>query len=411
MTFANPWFVLAIIGCLGLYHLELFATLLNMSALKTEVPEPLADSVTEEEHERALEYARVSAKFDILQSSVSLALFGAFWWGGGFAFVDAWLRGFHFEPITNGLCVIGLLFTLQSLASLPFDHYDTFGIEREFGFNKMTVGTFIMDRLKGLLLGVILGLPLLALVLWLFEKFSLAAFYSWLVLSAFSLLMTWLAPRLILPLFYKFEPMKDEALRAAIVNLSQKLAFPIGDVSVVDGSRRSTKGNAFFTGFGATKRIALFDTLIANHSQDEILAVLAHEIGHCKRGHVPKQIIQSLAVSGIMFALLHFALHDPRLSAAFGITHHSIAWGLVFFSIIYSPLSMVLGLISGHTSRKNEFEADAFAKEAMGSESSMVSALTKLSKDHLSNPTPHPFYVFLHYSHPPMLERVAALRA
>ncbi len=410
MTLSNPWFLLALIGCIGLYHLELFATLLNMSALKAEVPDALKGSVTEEEHERTLEYARVSAKFDVLQSSLSLALFGAFWWCGGFGFMDAWLRGWHLDPITNGLGVIGLLFALQSLVSLPFDLYDTFGIEREFGFNKMTVGTFIMDRLKGLFLGVLLGLPLLALLLWLFEKFSLAALYGWLVLSAFSLLMTWLAPRLILPLFYKFQPMKDEALRAAIVKLSQKLAFPIGDVSVVDGSRRSTKGNAFFTGFGATKRIALFDTLIANHSQDEILAVLAHEIGHCKRGHVPKQIALSLAVSGLMFALLHFALHDPRLSAAFGVSHHSIAWGLVFFSIIYSPLSLLLGLISGHTSRKNEFEADAFAKEAMGAEP-MVSALTKLSKDHLSNPTPHQFYVFLHYSHPPMLERVAALRA
>ena len=178
---------------------------------------------------------------------------------------------------------------------------------------------------------------------------------------------------------------------------------------MVDGSRRSTKANAFFTGFGRTKRIALFDTLLQNHSRVEILAVLAHEIGHWKRRHVPKQVALSVLTTGLMFALLHFALHDARLCAAFGVVRPTVAWGMAFFAILFQPVSTLLGLFGGWLSRKFEFEADAFAKDAMASPKPMVEALVRLSKDHLSNPTPHPFYVALHYSHPPVLARLAAL--
>jgi len=255
----------------------------------------------------------------------------------------------------------------------------------------------------------LLGVPLLSLLLWLFKNFEWAALYGWLAMSAFSLLMSWLSPRFLLPLFFKFQPLGDASLREAIQQLSQRVNFPIADVSVVDGSRRSTKANAFFTGFGKLKRIALFDTLL-QHTQPEILAVLAHEVGHCKRRHVPKQIVLSLLVSALLFALLHFALRDPRLGAAFGVVHPSVAWGFVFFGVIYQPASMMLGWIGSHLSRKYEFEADAFARDTMGGPDAMASVLMKLSRDHLSNPTPHPFYVFLHYSHPPVLQRLAALR-
>jgi STE24 endopeptidase len=411
MIISNPWFILALAATLGLFHLELIATLLNMSALRAEVPDRLKDAVTPDEHARALDYARVSARFDVLQSSVMLAAFLTFWFAGGFGWLDRVVWGWQWGPVASGLAIISVLFVGQSLLSLPFEIYDTFVIEKGFGFNKTTAATFVTDRIKGAILSALLGLPVLALLLWLFERFSLAALYGWIFVSAFSLLMAWLAPRLIMPLFFKFEPLKDEGLKQAILRLSDQLAFPVAEVSVVDGSRRSTKANAFFAGFGKTKRIALFDTLIANHSQEEILAVLAHEIGHCKRGHVPKQLALSLAQSGLTFALLHFALHDPRLSSAFGVVTPSIAWGFVFFSIIYSPLSTLLGLLGSTLSRKNEFEADAFAKEALGSAVPMVSALTRLSRDHLSNPTPHPFYVTLHYSHPPILQRIAALES
>lgn len=411
MQISNPWFWLALVATVGLYHLELIATFLNLSALKPEPPARLRAFINDEEHERTLEYARVSAKSGIMESSVSLGLLLAFWFGGGFGWLDALVRSWHLTSMMTGLALISLLFLLRNLMALPFDIYDTFVIERGFGFNKTTVATFIMDRVKGLLLGALLGLPLLALLLWLFAKFDAAALLGWIVVSLFSLIMSWLAPRLILPLFYKFEPLQDEALRERIVALSRKLDFPVADVSVVDGSRRSTKANAFFTGFGKTKRIALFDTLLKNHTHDEILAVLAHEIGHCQRRHVPKQMMLSLAVSALMFALLHFALRDPRMCAAFGVQIPTIAWGFIFFSIVYQPISLLLGLIAGQLSRKNEFEADDFAKQSMGSAAPMVEALSKLSRDHLSNPTPHPFYVFLNYSHPPVLQRLAALES
>jgi STE24 endopeptidase len=409
MTLSNPWFLLALLATIGLWKLELIATLLNMSALAPEVPLRLRGIMSEEEHERAREYACASAKFEVLQSSVMLGLILVFWWSGGFTWLDRTLVGFGWSDLRTGLTLFAVLFVAQRLVNLPFDVYDTFVIEERFGFNKTTPVTFAMDRVKELLLAGILGLPLLALLLWLFAHVPLAALYGWLVVNAFTLLLSFVAPRLIMPLYFKIEPLQDASLKAEIVALSQRLGFPVAEVSMVDGSRRSTKANAFFTGFGKTKRIALYDTLLQNHSRQEILAVLAHEIGHNKCRHVPKQLALSLATSGIIFALLHFALHNPRLCAAFGVTHPTIAWGMVFFVILLAPLGTLLGLFSGWLSRKFEFEADAFAKAAMQSSQPLAEALMRLTKDHLGNPTPHPFYVALHYSHPPVLQRLDAL--
>lgn len=411
MSADNPWFLLALLATIGLYHLELIATLLNLSALRPEPPDEMRETTDQDTHERTLEYARVTARQDVLESSISLTLLLAFWWLGGFGWVDHLIRGWHLSPITGGLAVIGVMFLARQLVSFPFDVYDTFVIERGFGFNKTTPATFLLDRVKGLALLAALGLPLVALLLWLFANSPYAALYGWLAVSSFSLLMSFIAPRLIMPMFFKFTPLEDAELRKKIDDLSKRLAFPVADVSVVDGSRRSTKANAFFAGFGKAKRIALFDTLLKNHTHDEVLAVLAHEIGHCKRRHVPRQIVLSLASSALMFALLQFALNDPRLCAAFGIGRTSIAWGLVFFSIAFQPLNLILSLAGGHLSRKYEFEADAFARAAMDSATPMIKALARLSHDHLSNPTPHPFYVFLHHSHPPVLRRVAALKS
>ncbi len=411
MSANNPWFLLALVATVGLYHLELIATLLNLSALKPEPPDAMRATTDQDTHERALEYARVTAKQGVMENSIALTLMLGFWFMGGFTWLDHLIHGWHLSPVARGLAIIGVMFMARQVVSFPFDVYDTFVIERGFGFNKTTLATFVLDRIKGLMLLAALGLPFMALLLWLFTISNFAALYGWLAVSAFSLLMSFIAPRLIMPMFYKFTPLEDAELRAKIHELSMRLTFPVADVSVVDGSRRSTKANAFFAGFGKAKRIALFDTLLKNHTHDEILAVLAHEIGHCKRRHVPKQIVLSLISSAVMFALLHFALQDPRLCAAFGIGRPSITWSLVFFSIAFQPLNLALSLFGGHLSRKFEIEADAFARTAMGSATPMIHALTKLSRDHLSNPTPHPFYVFLHYSHPPVLQRVAALES
>lgn len=409
MTLSNPWFLLATIGILGWFHVKLAAEFLNLSRLSREVPEPLRDLVTAEDQEKTIEYHVASGRLDILQDAIMLGLFIVFWWARGFQHLDAWSASFGMGSIGTGLLLTCALFVLQSLVSLPFAWWSTFKVEAAFGFNKTTPLTFIADRIKGLVLGALLGLPLLALILWLFEHVPYAALWAWVATSAGGLLMSWLSPRLIAPLFLKFTPLDDGPLRTAIMAMAEKLQFPVGDISVVDGSRRSTKANAFFTGFGRTRRIALFDTLLTSHTEEGIVGVLAHEIGHAKLGHVPKQIAVGLAQSALMFGLLHFALRDERLFSAFGVMYPSTAMGLILFSLVYGPWSHLLDASSQYLTRKHEFEADRFAAESTGSAAPLMDALKKLSRDHHAHLTPHPFYVKLHYSHPPLLERLRAL--
>jgi STE24 endopeptidase len=325
--------------------------------------------------------------------------------------LHTWTTSFGWHPVATGTFTVALTTFASALISLPFTLWSTFKIEAAFGFNRTTVGTFILDQLKATLLLALLGLPLLALIIWLFESLSWAAAAAWLTVALFSLLMTWVSPRFIMPLFLRFDPLPDGPLREAILKLSQKLEFPVADVSVVDGSRRSSKANAFFAGFGKSKRIALYDTLIESHTQDELLAVLAHEIGHSKRGHVTRHLLVALSESALLFAGLHFALQSPGFFAAFGITGTPVGLGLAVFTILYKPYSLLLSLPGLKLSRVHEFEADAFARAAMGSATPLETALRKLSSDHLAHPAPHPLAVSLHYTHPPLLQRLTALQS
>ena len=409
MSLSNPWFLAAILGILGWFHVKLLAEFLNLSRLSKEVPEPLRDLISEEDQERTMEYQTARAKLEVRRDAFMLAVLVLFWWSGGFQWLDGMAARLGTGSIESGLILISAVVLLDGLLALPFDLWSTFGVEAAFGFNKTTPGTFIADRLKGLVLGALLGLPLIAVVLWLFERSPYAALWAWVVVTAVGLLMSWLSPRLIVPLFLKFTPLAEGPLRRAILALAEKLQFPVGEISVVDGSRRSTKANAFFTGFGSTKRIALFDTLLDGYSEEGIVGVLAHEIGHCKLQHVPKQIAVGLAQSALMFGLLHFALHDERLYGAFGVRYPSVAMGLILFSLVYSPWSHLLDAPLQGLTRKHEFEADRFAAQSTGSPAPLMASLKKLSRDHLSHLTPHPFYVKLHYSHPPLLERLKAL--
>lgn len=411
MTFSNPWFLAALIGTLGWFHLKLVADVLNLSRLSKEVPEPMRGLVTEEDQERSIEYQLASTKLAVIEDSVMLALTLGFWWAGGFGWLDRAAMPLNIGTVWAGLVLLAVIGAAQMVISLPFEIWRTFGVETEFGFNKTTPGTFIMDRIKGLVLTALLGLPLMALILWFFEWSPYAALWSWLAVSGFGLLMSWLSPRLLMPLFMKFTPMPDGELRTAIFDLARKLDFPVGDISIVDGSRRSSKANAFFAGFGKTRRIALFDTLINGHTNEEIVAVLAHEIGHAKLKHVPQQIILGLLMSGLMFGLLHFALKDERLFHAFGVMYPTTAMGMVLFMLVYRPWSNLFDPLVQGLSRKHEFQADRFAREAVGGHEPLSAGLKKLSKDHLAHLTPHPFYVWLHYSHPPMLERLNALES
>ncbi len=410
MSAANPWFLAALLGVVILYHLELITALLNLAQFRKALPAPLRALYDDDKLERCREYHLRGTQVDIAQDSLMLAALLAFWLAGGFGWLHGWALSLKLNAVWTGVVTLAVLFFSRHLLALPFSLWQTFRVESEFGFNRTTPTTFIADQLKSLLLLAVLGLPLLALVLWFFETQKWAAAWAWLSVAAFSLLMTWLSPRLIMPLFLRFEPLPAGPLRDAILALAARLHFPVAEVSVVDGSRRSSKANAFFAGFGRHKRIALYDTLVESHGQDELLAVLAHEIGHAKRGHVPKHLVMGLLESALMFAALGFALQSPGLFAAFGVAGQPVGLGLVFFSIIYQPVSLLISLAASALSRRHEFEADAYAREAMGSAVPLVTALQKLSTGHLAHPQPHPLSVRLHHSHPPLAQRLAALQ-
>jgi STE24 endopeptidase len=314
--------------------------------------------------------------------------------------------------MVRGLCYMGVLYVASSMVSLPFEIYSTFVIEERFGFNKTTPAVFISDRIKSLLLTAALGAPLVASIMWIFSRFGDAAWlYGWIVVTAFTLIMAYLGPALILPLFYKLRPLPLGELKTAIEDMAASCKFPLAEVCQVDGSRRSTKANAFFTGFGRNKKIALYDTLIEKQTVGELVAILAHEIGHFKKKHIIQNLVLSIVQMGILFFLLGLFMNNEKLHQAFGVKQVSIYTSLVLFLLIYEPLSKLLSIGMMMLSRRNEFEADAYASEVTGVPADLVSGLKKLSTDNLSNLTPHPAYVFLNYSHPPVLQRIMALES
>lgn len=393
------------------FILDIVSKRLNLKALSPELPSEFEGVYDEETYARSQKYTRVRTRFGFLAGTFDLALLLGFWFAGGFNWLDQWARGFEFGVIGTGLIFIGVLVLAKVIISLPFSIYSTFVIEERFGFNKTDARTFLSDRLKGLLLTVVIGAPLLAGIIAFFEFGGPWAWvWAWLAVTAFSLVMQYVAPTWIMPLFNKFEPLEEGELRSAIEAYAEKVDFPLQGIYVMDGSKRSSKSNAFFTGFGKNKRIALFDTLIENHTTEELVAVLAHEIGHYKKRHIVKNMTVSILHTGIMFALLSIFLQVPALFDAFFMEEMSVYAGLLFFSLLYSPVETILGIFMQMVSRKHEYEADRFAATTIENPEEMVNVLKKLSKDNLSNLTPHPFYVFLNYSHPPALRRIEAIR-
>jgi STE24 endopeptidase len=333
-----------------------------------------------------------------------------FWLIGGFNALDLWIKNFHVHPLLNGLLFIGILALASGALSLPFDTYSTFVIEERFGFNRTSLRTFIVDRIKGLILSALLGAVVVSAILAFFQwAGALAWLYAWCGVSVFTLLVSFVAPTWIMPLFNRFTPLEEGPLRSAIFAYAESVSFPLKNVFVIDGSKRSSKSNAFFTGFGKNKRIALFDTLVAQHSVAELVGVLAHEVGHYKKKHITYGIIVSLAYSGVLLYLFSLIKDSRPLFSAFGMASISVYAALVFFSILFSPLSFVLSIFMNLWSRYNEYQADAFAVQSTASTEALVNALKKLSLTNLSNLTPHPLTVFLKYSHPPVLERIRAI--
>lgn len=405
-------FAIIILATLGIdFILNLVADFYNMKSLDQELPEEFSDVYDEDTYAQSQKYTKVRTKFGILTSAFNLILLLVFWFAGGFNWLDEIVRSWELGVIWTGLVYIGLLILAKSILSLPFSIYSTFVIEEKFGFNKTTPKTFVLDLLKGLGLGILLGGPLLAGVLAFFTFIDQYAWlYAWGAVTAFTLIIQFIAPTWIMPIFNKFEPLEEGDLRQKIRDYADSVSFALEGIYVIDGSKRSSKSNAFFTGFGKNKRIALYDTLIENHTEEELVAVLAHEIGHYKKKHIIKNMVASIAQMGVMFLLLSVFLNSEGLYDAFYMEQASVYTGLIFFGMLYAPIDMITSMTMQVLSRKYEFEADAFASTTYRYEP-MIEALKKLSKDNLSNLTPHPFYVFLNYSHPPVLQRIKSIKA
>jgi len=385
---------------------------LNLKVLRDELPEPFQGIYDPGRYRNSQAYLKETTRFGWLVATVDLVILLGFWFGRGFPALDHWIRGWGLGPVSTGLLFMGVLIGIKALLSLPFSVYATFVIEERYGFNTTTWRTFITDRIKGAILGIFLGVPLLAGILAFFEYAGHNAWwYCWVSVTLFTLILQFVAPRWIMPLFNKFSPLENGELKTAILNYARSINFPLDNVFVMDGSKRSSKANAFFTGFGRHKRIVLFDTLVQNHTVSELVAVLAHEMGHYKKKHILKSMLLGVIQTGVMFFLLSLFISNPTLFRAFYMDQVSVYAGLIFFSMLYAPLEFFLGIFLQMNSRKNEYQADGFAVQTTGDGKSLANALKKLSISNLSNLSPHPLYVFLHYSHPPILERLKAIRA
>lgn len=405
-------FAIIILGTLlGTFSIKLVANILNLKAAGEVLPDEFRDVYDREAYEKSQNYLHHSTVFSLVTATFDLVVLLVFWFAGGFNYLDLVVRALGFSPLPTGIVYIGILLFLQGLVSLPFSIYHTFVLEEKYGFNKTSPLTFISDKLKGIFLGLVLGTPVLAGLLWFFENTgSLAWVWAWLAVALFGFVLQYAAPTLIMPLFNKFTPLEDGELKSAIMDYTRSVAFPLSGIFVIDGSKRSAKANAFFTGFGKQKRIALFDTLIENHTVRELVAVLAHEIGHYKKKHIIIAMCLSFINMGIVFFLLSVFLNNRLLFDAFYMDDLSVYASLLFFSLLYSPVEFILSVLLQFLSRRHEFQADRYAVQTYSGGASLVEALKKLSRKNLSNLTPHPFFVFLNYSHPPVLQRIERIR-
>ncbi len=402
--------VLILLFLISDYLIEAVSDYLNLSVMRDQIPDTFKDVYDAKAYEKSQRYLKTTTIFSRITAAVDLSVILVFWFSKGFLFVDQWVRGFGLGPVLTGVLFIGTLVILKAVLSAPFDMYATFVIEARFGFNKTTWATWIKDRVKGAVLSLALGAPLVAAILWFFEYTgSWAWIFCWIVVTGFSLFVQFIAPTWIMPLFNKFSPLKEGALKTDIINYAKSIDFSLDNIFMMDGSRRSSKSNAFFTGFGKNKRIVLFDTLIENHTREELVSVLAHEMGHYKKKHIFKMLVAGFLQTGMVLFLMSYVISFQGLFDAFYVEARSIYAGLVFFGMLYVPVDFFLDIFTRMMSRKHEYEADRFAVKTIGGKAPMINALKKLSVDNLSNLLPHPFHVFLHYSHPPVLERIAAI--
>lgn len=383
---------------------------LNSTQWSDRLPEEVKGIYNEEKYRQQQAYEKVNFRFSMISSSFSFVLLILMFLFAGFAWVNSLALSVSANSILTALVFFGILLFAFDILTTPFSVYDTFVIEEKFGFNKTTPKTFVLDKLKGWLLGAIIGGGLLALIIYIYQLTTNNFWiYAWLVISVFSVFMVLFYSNLIVPLFNKQTPLPEGELKSAIENFSAKVGFKLDNIYVIDGSKRSTKANAYFTGLGAKKRIVLYDTLINDLTTNELVAVLAHEIGHYKKHHVIWSLLLGIVQTGIVLFIFSLFVGSPVLSAALGVETPSFHIGLIAFGVLYSPISMVTGLAMNIFFRKNEYQADAFAAKHFDT-IELASALKKLSVKNLSNLRPHPIVVFFHYSHPTLLQRLKALQ-
>jgi STE24 endopeptidase len=409
MTASLVFNILVGIIILNFVKEEVFS-FLNAKHFNDKLPDELADVYDNAEYEKSQNYKKTNYNFSLYTNSFSIVLTLSFLFFEGFAWIDVLVRGITDDEILQTLSYFGLLFFGNDVLNTPFSYYNTFVIEEEFGFNKSTKKLFLLDKLKGWLFAVFLGAPLMALITWFYQQLGeLFWIFTWGVITTFSLFMNFFYSSLIVPLFNKQTPLEVGELKLKLEELASKTGFQLDKIFVIDGSKRSTKANAYFSGFGPKKRIVLYDTLIKDLTTEEIVAVFAHEVGHYKRKHILFNLITSTLLTGLTLFILSLLIGSPLLSDALSVTTPSFHIGLITFSVLYSPLSELTGLVMNLFSRTFEYQADDFAKEYTNSED-LIGSLKKLSKNSLSNLTPHKTTVFMYYSHPTLLERIRNLR-
>ena len=383
---------------------------LNAKHYNDPIPEELNDVYDQDEYKRSQDYKVTNYRFGIWNSLFTLTLTLGFLLFDGFEYVDSIARSFSDDPIIIGLIFFGIIMLASDIISTPFNYYKTFVIEERFGFNKTTKKTFLLDKIKGLFMMAILGGLILGVIIWFYEQTQDQFWlYAWGIVTGVTILMNMFYSRLIVPMFNKQTPLEEGTLRDKISEYAQSVGFSLKKIFVIDGSKRSTKANAYFSGFGSEKRVTLYDTLINDLDEEEIVAVLAHEVGHYKRKHIIFNLFASIALTGLTFFILSIFISNPLLSNAIGVETPSFHVGLIAFGLLYSPISEITGLLMNFVSRQFEYQADNYAKETYAA-SPLITSLKKLNKTSLSNLTPHKSYVFVHYSHPTLLERVKNLK-
>ena len=402
------FFLILIIPVTG-FIVERYLDYLNSLMWSDTLPEKLKGICDDEEYRKTQLYQKDNNRLSFWSSTFNLVVILVMIIAGGFAIVDNLARTFSTNSVVISLVFFGIIGFISDIINIPFGCYDTFVIEKRYGFNKMTVRTFITDHIKSWFIALLIGIPVLGLITWFYYKTGKNFWlYAWGLITLFSVFINFFYSELIVPLFNKQIPLPVGSLRNMIEAFSQKNGFILKNIYIIDGSKRSTKANAYFSGFGPKKRIVLYDTLQKEFSEEEIVAILAHEIGHYKKKHVLLNLFFSVFVTGIMLFLLSVVVTSPLLSQSLGSQKASFHLGLIVFGILYSPMSLLIGLLTNWVSRKNEFAADRFVREKYKPEI-LAAALKKLSVKNLSNMMPHPAYVFFHYSHPPLLRRLEKL--